>query len=259
MVVLVLVGLVVSSWAPGGDLANSGQLKKTSPVLKKVLERGFLRCGVAPENSPGWREEVGGQLVGFDIDFCKAVAVAIFNDETRVEYVVPADWDGRFTLLKDGDADVVFGVATITAHRDSELLVDFPAAYYYEVTEFKGNTGVYVTDALGPVVAHGDQQWADIVRWVVYGMITAEELGVDSEYVLGLTEPPSDPRVAALLGSAGVGTRLGLGDDFMVNVIATVGNYAEVYARHSDGLLTRAGSLNELWTEGGLLYAPSRP
>ncbi|MHA1939004.1 MAG: transporter substrate-binding domain-containing protein [Candidatus Thorarchaeota archaeon] len=234
----------------------------TSHVLQEVQERGFLRCGVPPYDIDGWRYlGPGGKFEGFDVDFCKALAVAILKKDTQVEYVVPADWPDRFTLLQDGDADVIFAVATLTAARDSELRVDFPAVYYYEVTDFtEPPDPEKVTDALGPVVAHGDQQWADIVRWVVYGMITAEELGVDSRNVHRMAANPPNARVASLLGKEGdVGVKLGLRNDFMVNVIFKVGNYGEVYDRHMESFNRREGSLNALWTEGGILFASSRP
>ena len=253
MTAIVVLAMFLSSWTPGGAMAGASNMKKTSPVLKNVQKHGFLRCGVAPEDTAGFRYlGFEGQLEGFDIDFCKALAVAIFNDDTKVKYVVPITWPDRFTLLQDDKIDVLIAVATWTALRDSELGVDFPAIYYYE--SILGST-----DALGPAVAHGDQQWADIVRWVIYGMINAEELGVDSGNVIQMVNnPPEDPRVWRLLGlQDDVGVKLGLKNDFMVNVIFSVGNYGEVYARHLEPILPRAGSLNALWTEGGILYAPS--
>jgi len=257
MTAIVVLAMLLSSWTPGGVMAGASQInmKKTSPVLKKVQKHGFLRCGVAPYDKPGFRTLVSeGQLEGFDIDFCKALAVAIFNDDTKVKYVVPITWDDRFTLLQDDKIDVLIADATWTASRDSELGVDFPAIYYYE--SILESTSM---DALGPAVAHGDQQWADIVRWVIYGMINAEELGVDSGNVIEMVNnPPEDPRVRRLLGlQDDVGVKLGLKNDFMVNVISSIGNYGEVYARHLELIHPRAGSLNALWTEGGILYAPS--
>jgi hypothetical protein len=245
------LAVLMLSLNPGGVLAGARYKKETSKVMNKVQKRGFLRCGVAPEDAEGFIYFGPEGPEGFDVDFCKALAVAIFNDDTRVEYVVPASWPDRFTLLQDNEIDVLFAVASWTASRDSELGVDFPATYFYD-------TYLGVTDSLGPAVAHGDQQWADIVRWVVYGMIIAEELGVDSENVIQMVkDPPADPRVWSLLGlQDDVGLKLGLGNDFMVNVIYIVGNYGEVYTRHLEPGAPRAGSLNALWTEGGILHAP---
>jgi hypothetical protein len=266
MVVLALVGLLLSSWAPEGDLTRASNAEETSPILEEVQNRGFLRCGVTPEDAGGFRYlGPGGKFEGFDIDFCKALAVAILKKATQVEYVEPEDWNDRFTLLQDGDVDVAFAYATVTASRDSMLRVDFPAFYYYEVTDLHAGQEPpqepeWVTDALGPMVAHGDQQWADIVRWVVFGMITAEELGVDSRNVHRMSANPPNARVASLLGKQGnIGVNLGLKNDFMVDIIFRVGNYAEIYDRHeAAGLDPRADGLNALWTDGGLLYAPSR-
>lgn len=252
MAAIVALAVLLLALAPGGALASARYKKDTSPVLKKVQRRGFLRCGITVTEIEGWvYTGPEGQLEGFDIDFCKALAVAIFNDDTLVEYVVPATWDDRFTLLREGQTDVLFAVATVTASRDSEFGVDFPATYFYE--DYLGSA-----DALGPAVAHGDQQWADIVRWVVYGMISAEELGVDSENVMQMVnEPPEDLRVQWLLGLQNdVGMKLGLENDFMVKVIYSIGNYGEVYARHLEPIYPRAGSLNALWNDGGILHAP---
>jgi general L-amino acid transport system substrate-binding protein len=115
-------------------------------------------------------------------------------------------------------------------------------------------------EPLAPVVATGDDQWGDVVEWVVYSTIEAEELGITSaniaEFVGG-----DDPVVARLLGETDdLGAALGLSNDFVVKVINAVGNYGEIYDRAfgpDTALdLTREGTLNDLWTRGGLMYAP---
>lgn len=116
-------------------------------------------------------------------------------------------------------------------------------------------------EPLGPVVREGDANWRDIVTWTVFGMINAEELGVTSENVAMMAENPPSPNVARLLGAEGnIGEEMGLDPDFMVDVIAAVGNYGEVYERHVGADtpvgIPREGSLNALWTQGGALYAP---
>jgi len=116
-------------------------------------------------------------------------------------------------------------------------------------------------EPLGPVWAHGDQQWGDLVRWVVNGIIIAEEKGITSANVEEIAAgTPEDPEVARLLGLEGeFGALLGLAPDFMVNVIREVGNYGEIYERHlgPEGTdIPRAGSFNALYKDGGLLYAP---
>jgi general L-amino acid transport system substrate-binding protein len=105
---------------------------------------------------------------------------------------------------------------------------------------------------------HGDNQWNDIVSWVVYGMINAEELGITSSNVdqfLG----SDDPVIARLLGDAGdLGAGLGVENKFVYNVIKHVGNYAEVYDRNlgPGTVFSLERGINALWTEGGLIFAP---
>ena len=117
-------------------------------------------------------------------------------------------------------------------------------------------------EPLGPVTRDDDSEWHDVVQWVVYGMINAEELGVNSSNVSQMAANPPTAAIARLLGvgfdggSAPEGV-LGIDVDFMQDVLAQVGNYGEVYARTLEPIgLEREGSLNALWTNGGLIYAP---
>lgn len=116
-------------------------------------------------------------------------------------------------------------------------------------------------EPLAPVTRSDDAAWSDLVNWVVLGMVAAEELGVTSENVAALAEDPPSQEVARLLGSTAEGTAFqahpSVSPEFMRNVIAQVGNYGEVYARTVAPLgIEREGSLNALWTDGGLMYAP---
>lgn len=117
-------------------------------------------------------------------------------------------------------------------------------------------------EPLAPAVRDNDTAWKDVVNWVVLGMITAEELGVNSQNASSMAADPPSADVARLLGvgfSGGEVTDFGLGIpvDFMQKVLAQVGNYGDAYARTIEPIgLTRAGSLNALWTEGGILYPP---
>jgi len=116
-------------------------------------------------------------------------------------------------------------------------------------------------EPLAPATRSDDPSWSDLVNWVVLGMIAAEELGVTSENAAALAADPPNQEVARLLGSTNEGNAFqahpGVSPDFMRNVIIQVGNYGEVYANHIAPLgIERDGSLNALWTEGGLMYAP---
>jgi general L-amino acid transport system substrate-binding protein len=114
-------------------------------------------------------------------------------------------------------------------------------------------------EPLGPVVRDGDDAWADAVNWAVYATIQAEEFGLDSGNV---SEPNDDPEVQRFLGQAVEGepfdAGLGLPDDFAVQVIEQVGNYAEIYDRNvgPGSPLELPRDFNALWTDGGLQYAP---
>jgi general L-amino acid transport system substrate-binding protein len=113
-------------------------------------------------------------------------------------------------------------------------------------------------EPLGPVVRQGDDQWMDIVAMTLYALINAEELGITSENIDNLKANPSNPNVARLVGTEGnMGELLGLGPDWSYNAIKQVGNYGEIYERTVAKIgIPRAGSVNDLWTRGGILYAP---
>ena len=114
-------------------------------------------------------------------------------------------------------------------------------------------------EPLGPLTRHGDDEWADIVRWVVYATFFAEEKGITQANVR--TFESNDPAIRRFLGlEGGLGAKLGLDEGWAIEVIAAVGNYGEIYERHLGevGLdIPRPGSLNDQWTNGGLIYAPA--
>ncbi len=115
-------------------------------------------------------------------------------------------------------------------------------------------------EPLGPVVRHGDNDWADIARWSLNAMIAAEELGVTSENVADLVANKSDnPEINRLLGTDNeLGKMLGLENDWAVKVISAVGNYGEVFEKYigENTPIGLARGLNAQWTEGGLQYSP---
>ena len=113
-------------------------------------------------------------------------------------------------------------------------------------------------EPLGPVVRDDDPQWFDIVKWVIYATVAAEEKGVTSANVAAM-RGSEDPEVRRLLGvDPGLGESLGLDEAWAARVIEQVGNYGEIFERNL-GKNTPLGlerGLNALWTEGGLMYAP---
>jgi general L-amino acid transport system substrate-binding protein len=114
-------------------------------------------------------------------------------------------------------------------------------------------------EPLGPVVRHGDDDWGDVVRWVLNALVTAEELGVTSINIDEMREGTDDPEIARLLGTEGeMGESLGLDAAWAERAIRAGGNYGELFARNI-GETTPIGlsrGLNLQWTEGGLLYSP---
>ncbi len=117
---------------------------------------------------------------------------------------------------------------------------------------------VYGKDPMGPVMRHGDEQWRDIVTWVVYAMMEAEEIEVSSTNVDEMLKS-ADPAIKRFLGvTPGLGKALGLDEQWAYRVVKQVGNMAEVYDRNfgAKSALKLDRGINALWTKGGLLYAP---
>ena len=312
----------------------------TGERMQVILDRGKIICGCNQE-LPGFGYlNPQGEFEGFDVDFCKALAAAVFGDPNAVEYR-PLTAPERLPALQTGEIDVLIRNTTWTLTRDSkdnalnwagvnfydgqgmmvrtdsgfETLEDMEGATVcsttgtttemnladafrmrgvaytpllfektqdtnvaYEEGRCDGETSdksqlaalrsamanpddhviLDVTmskEPLGPLTAHGADQWNDVVRWVLFGMLQAEESGVSSANLDEMLTS-DDPNVRRLLGvEGGMGTSLGIPDDFMVYVIRAVGNYAEVYDRWlgPDGLNIPRGP-NELWTNGGLMY-----
>ncbi len=113
-------------------------------------------------------------------------------------------------------------------------------------------------EPLGPLVRHGDNQWGDIARWTLNALIIAEELGVTQANVDEM-KSSKNPEIARLLGVSGdLGAQLGLNADWAANAIKSDGNYGEIFAKHlGEGTsLNIARGLNQLWSKGGILYAP---
>jgi len=108
-------------------------------------------------------------------------------------------------------------------------------------------------EPLGGVVRKGDERWFDIVRWTHFALVTGEVMGIDSKNIDTLKDS-TDPRVRRFLGLEGdLGATLGLSNDFAYNVVKQVGNFGEMWDRNVIGV---DRGLNNVWTKGGLHYAP---
>ena len=112
-------------------------------------------------------------------------------------------------------------------------------------------------EPLGPMVRHGDDQWLDVVAWVLRVMVEAEEIGLTRDNVEQMRSS-QDPNIQRILGATpGFGKALGLEEAWAFNVIRQVGNYGESFDRHlgRGSPIGLERGLNDLWTRGGLMYA----
>jgi general L-amino acid transport system substrate-binding protein len=311
-------------------------------VLDQVKSKGFVQCGVS-QGLPGFSSpDDKGSWTGLDVDVCRAIAAAIFDDATKVRYT-PLTAKDRFTALQSGEIDVLSRNTTWTLSRDTSLGLNFAGVSYYdgqgflirkdkkvssalelsgasvctqtgtttelnvadffrarnmkyEVVAFTtadetikayeaGRCDVFTSDVsqlyamrlklantadhvvlpeiiskepLGPVVRHGDDQWFDIVKWVLFAMLNAEELNVTQKNLDEQLKSPN-PEIKRLLGAEGnFGEQLGLTRDWVVRIVKKVGNYGESFDRNV-GAGSKLGierGLNRLWNKGGIQYAP---
>jgi general L-amino acid transport system substrate-binding protein len=319
-----------------------GAVSAHATTLDDVKAKGFVQCGAntgllgfaAPDDAGNWK--------GFDVDYCRAIAAAIFNDADAVKFT-PLSAAERFTALQSGEVDVLARNTTWTMTRDASLGLAFTGVNYYDGQGFmvptelgvtsalelggasvcvqtgtttelnmadffqvngmdyspvvfedvaevnaaydSGRCDVYTTDAsglysirltltnpddhvvlpeiiskepLGPVVRQGDEQWFNLVKWVGFALVNAEELGVTSANVDEM-KTSDNQEIRRLLGTDGeFGTFIGLDNDWAANTIKLVGNYGEIFERNiglSTPLKIERG-LNALWSKGGIQYAP---
>jgi general L-amino acid transport system substrate-binding protein len=310
-------------------------------TLDTVKQRGELICGSNSGLAGFGIPNEQGQWSGFDVDYCRAVASAIFNDPVKVKFI-PLSAKDRFTALQSGEIDVLIRNTTWTISRDTQGM-NFPVVNYfdgqgflvkkalgvksalelsgasvctqqgtttelnladffrannlpYQVVTFatsdetrqaydSGRCDAFTTDAsglyaerlrlntpddhmvlpeiiskepLGPAVRHGDDQWHDIIGWVHYALLTAEELGVTQANVDEMLKSDK-PDIKRLLGTEGdFGKQLGLDNNWAYNIVKNVGNYSEVFERNvgAGSPLKIERGVNALWTKKGLQYAP---
>ena len=110
-------------------------------------------------------------------------------------------------------------------------------------------------EPLGPAVRHGDDKWFDVVKWSMFAMLEAEEMGISSKNI-EQQAGSKDPAVQRFVGASGdIGKMLGLDNRWALNIIKLVGNYGESFEANLKPLGFDRG-LNALWKDGGLMYAP---
>jgi general L-amino acid transport system substrate-binding protein len=110
-------------------------------------------------------------------------------------------------------------------------------------------------EPLGPAVRHGDDRWFDIVKWTMFAMVEAEEMGITSKNI-DAQSSSTNPTIQRFVGASGdIGKMLGLDNKWAYNIIKQVGNYGESFDNNLKPLGFQRG-LNRLWNQGGLMYAP---
>ena len=334
-----LIGLAVAVLV--GAVAVVYELYDTR-TLKRTIRRGEVLCGVN-KGLPGFSiPDEKGNWSGFDVDFCRAVAAAIFDDPNKAKFV-PLDASERFKELQSRKVDILSRNSTWSMSREENYDLYFPAVAYYDgqgfmlpksrnidsaldlngskvcvqagtTTElnladyFKTNNMKYEEmkfsqlnevvkayesgkcdtftadisqlyalrlnliqpsdhtilpdviskEPLAPVVRQRDDDWMMIVKWTLYAMVNAEELGVTSKNIDEALKSKK-PDVMRLVGNEGTyGEDLGLSKDWAVRIIRHVGNYGEMYERNvgAESRLHIPRGLNQLWNAGGIQYAP---
>ena len=314
----------------------------TAQTLDKIRQRGAVVCGTSQGLMGFSQPDSQGAWSGLDVDWCRALAAAIFDDPTKIR-LVPLSSKDRFTAAQSGEIDVLARTATWTLSREASLGLAFTAVNYYdgqgflvrksaglksardlggasictiqgttselnladyfranalkyEVVAFQdqadaeaafrgGRCDAYSTDVSGlssarlkadkpddyailpeiiskepdgGYVRKGDGQWFDIVRWTLFAMVDAEELGVAQANVEA-QRASANPEVRRLLGVDGnFGETLGLSRDWAVRILRHVGNYGESFERNlgSGSPLRMERGLNRLWSRGGIQFAP---
>jgi len=167
---------------------------------------------------------------------------------------IPVVLDSKRAL---GDAFSAGQCQAVTAERS--VLAALQAAVPNGAQKYTILPGAISKEPLAPAVRHGDDEWTMLIRWVLFALIEAEELGVTRSNVRALQKKTDDPALQWFLNECGKrGKALGLKPDWVAEVISAVGNYGEVYDRNfgaASGLNIERG-MNRLWNQGGLLYAP---
>jgi general L-amino acid transport system substrate-binding protein len=189
--------------------------------------------------------------------------VCVQSGTTTIENLVDFFGANKLTFEEVVSSSAEDAIRDYEAGRCSVLTSDFSQLYALRLRLSKPRDHVILPEViskepLGPVVRDNDLQWINIVKWVYFAMINAEELGVSSK-TIGQALQSQKPEVMRLVGTSGnFGEQIGLTNSWAANVIRYVGNYGEVYERNL-GAKTRLAiprGLNQLWSAGGIQYAP---
>ena len=214
-------------------------------TLQTVQARGELRCGVSDVPDGSLVKPEDGGIVGFHTELCRALAAAVLGTQEAVLYV-PLSTSEQFTALQQGEIDILVGSVSVTSGRDATLTFG-PVTFHEGAQHY------------APVLRQGDDAWRDVVSWVFYALLQAEEWGITSQNVGLVGDAAQAAQLQRFLGfESDLVTDLGLEPHALRRTVEQVGNYGELYDRHlgPGATVSLERGLNRLWTEGGLLYAP---
>lgn len=220
-------------------------LAQAQGTLETVQTRGELSCGVS-DLVPGTliKLEDGG-LEGFYTEFCRALAAAILGDREAVIYI-PLSPVERFRALQGGEVDIVVGRVTMTSSADASF--NFGPIVFHEGKQL-----------YAPALRAEDDTWQDVVTWVIHALIQAEEWGLTSANIEAVAKDVDAPALQRFLGlEPAAPSPFGLAPDALYQTVLQVGNYGEIYERHlgPTATLSLPRGPNQLWSEGGRLFAP---
>lgn len=197
--------------------------------------------------------ELSGAAICIEAGTTTELNAADYFSSTGMEYnaVVFEDQDEVVKAYDDGRCDVFTTDSSALAAERLSLANPDENMILPEIIS---------KEPLGPSVRQGDDLWFNITRWVYFSLLESEELGVTQANVDDMLGS-DNPGVRRLLGVEGdFGTAIGLANDWAYKVVKHVGNYNDIYERHVGANtlvgIERAGSVNDLWTRGGLMYAP---
>ena len=236
--------------------------RNTTWTLSRDVDLGFTFIGVSYYDGQGFigrrslgvmsATELDGASVCIQTGTTTELNLADFFRVNNMSYEpVPIETNAEARAAYEADRCDVY-TTDASGLAATKTTFDDPSAHivYPEIVS---------KEPLGPLVRHGDDQWADVARWVLNALIIAEELGVTQGNVNRLARGTDHPEINRMLGSEGsYGEMLGLDANWAVRAIATEGNYAEIFERYL-GPNTNLGlqrGLNALYKDGGILYAP---
>lgn len=329
-----------ASAAEGASIITAA-LPSAASKLDEVRSRGKVLCGVNT-GLLGFAAQTGaGSWAGLDVEFCHALAAAVFGDASKVDFV-PLETNERFDALKSQKVDILSRNTTWTMSREVEMGLRFAGilyfdgqgfmtgserglvsahqlsglkvcvesgttteknmAYYFKAQGIDAQVQAFPTrddmlkaygsgacdaysgdrsalfsdrasfsepekhdilpeviskEPLGPAVLKSDEEWTEIVRWTLAGLVNAEEVGLDKAAASGAGSL-SDDAQRLVDGAGASGEKLRLKRTWLRDVVAGVGNYGEMFEANvgKGSSLGMDRGLNALWKRGGILSAP---